>query len=121
MNQISPYAWPGMNGLHTAPTVAQINYKPEIIIDAVCEFYKVNLPMLQNGSRVRKYVKARHVAWYIIRELIRGITLKDMGRYFGYFDHSSVLHGLRKMETLLTVYPDLELEVKQITRLVKTL
>lgn len=55
---------------------------------------------LRSGSRRRGVVQARDVAMYLARQLTNK-SLKQIGDYFGGRDHTTVLHGCRKTETLL--------------------
>lgn len=54
----------------------------------------------------RRYVpvvRARHVIFYIAREYTR-FSLPTIGRFFGKFDHTTVLHGARVSEVLADVF-----------------
>src|SRR5690606_34121782 len=119
MNKISPYAWPGMHLLHSSEKTVANNYDTAQIIEAVCHYYRISLPMLCKRGRERKYVKGMHVAWYIIRKQVRDTSLKQLGRLFGSYDHTSVLYGLQKIESELPLYHELEFEVKMITQLAR--
>lgn len=55
---------------------------------------------LRSASRRRGVVVARDVAMYLARQLTRK-SLKQIGEYFGGRDHTTVLHGCRKTESLM--------------------
>lgn len=55
---------------------------------------------LRGPSRRRALVAARDVAMYVARQLTGG-SLEQIGRYFGGRDHTTVLHGCRKVAELL--------------------
>ena len=59
---------------------------------------------LRSSSRRRGVVLARDVAMYLSRQLT-GKSLKQIGEYFGGRDHTTVLHGCRKTETLMLSDP----------------
>jgi chromosomal replication initiator protein len=55
---------------------------------------------LRSASRRRGVVVARDVAMYLARQLTSN-SLKQIGDYFGGRDHTTVLHGCRKTESLM--------------------
>jgi len=64
------------------------------------KYFSVRLADLRGPSRRRLVVTARDVAMYLARRLT-GESLKQIGEFFGGRDHSTVMHGCRKMEGLL--------------------
>ncbi|HLA19178.1 MAG TPA: helix-turn-helix domain-containing protein, partial [Dehalococcoidia bacterium] len=44
---------------------------------------------------------ARHIAMYLLRDDAQ-LQLKDIGRLLGNRDHSTVIHGCRKISTYVT-------------------
>lgn len=62
--------------------------------------FALRVAELRSASRRRGVVLARDVAMYLSRQLTRK-SLKQIGEYFGGRDHTTVLHGCRKMESLL--------------------
>ena len=75
--------------------------------------YALKLPELKSASRRRSVVTARGVAMYLARQLT-GKSLEQIGRYFGGRDHTTVLHGCRKTETLIHNDPDTWQAVEQL-------
>ncbi|MEM6471404.1 MAG: helix-turn-helix domain-containing protein [Planctomycetota bacterium] len=55
---------------------------------------------LRSGSRKQSVVRARSLAMLLARQLT-SYSLDAIGDYFGGRDHSTVLHAIRKTETLL--------------------
>lgn len=55
---------------------------------------------LRSGSRKQSVVRARSLAMLLARQCTRS-SLDKIGEYFGGRDHSTVLHAIRKTETLL--------------------
>ncbi len=68
----------------------------ENIAKSVSQYYKIPLADLKSKSRNKDIVKARHIAWYLSKKLIDA-TLKDIAKYYGGRDHSSVIHGINKI------------------------
>jgi Bacterial dnaA protein helix-turn-helix len=64
---------------------------------AVAHYYGVPAGSLGDEARAARLVRARHVAMFLVREWT-GASLPVIGRAFGGKHHTSVLHGLRKVE-----------------------
>ncbi|HEV3341482.1 MAG TPA: DnaA/Hda family protein [Pirellulales bacterium] len=62
--------------------------------------FSLSLSELRSSSRKRGVVVARDVAMYLARQLTAK-SLKQIGDYFGGRDHTTVLHGYRKTESLM--------------------
>ena len=72
---------------------------PGLIISEVCRFYSIEEQVLRGTLKNKNTAEARQVAMYLCRKLTN-LSLPDIGREFGR-DHSTVLHGLNKIERLL--------------------
>lgn len=70
------------------------------IIDIVCKFYSVSRPAITGQTRAPKIAFPRQIACYLGRELTR-MSLPEIGRKLGDRDHTTILYGVRKVETLL--------------------
>ena len=66
------------------------------ILKKVAREYHVKVSDLKSNSRKQSTVLARNVAIYLIRELV-GSSFKQIGRYCGNRDHSTVLHSYQKV------------------------
>ncbi|MHB1033943.1 MAG: DnaA/Hda family protein [Pirellulales bacterium] len=63
-------------------------------------YFALKVAELKSPSRQRAVVMARSVAMYLARQLT-GKSLKQIGDYFGGRDHTTVLHGCRKLQKLV--------------------
>ena len=72
---------------------------PDLIISEVCRFYSIEEQVLRGTLKNKNTAEARQVAMYLCRKLTN-LSLPDIGREFGR-DHSTVLHGLNKIERLM--------------------
>jgi len=70
------------------------------VIDAVCRRYGVSEKDLKGRQRTREIVTPRQVAMYVLREET-DISLEEIGRAMGGRDHTTVMHGIRKVEAAL--------------------
>ena len=70
---------------------------PEYIISIVAEHYNVTTADLCGNKRSSKIVIPRQVAMYLCRELT-STPLKSIGTSLGNRDHTTIMHGIEKME-----------------------
>jgi chromosomal replication initiator protein len=69
---------------------------------------------LRGYSRVRGLVLARQAAMYVCRQ-VTDDSLPAIGRAFGGRDHSTVLHGVRKIEQLVAERRPVHAKVAELT------
>ncbi len=78
----------------------------------VGEHYNIRLSDLIGPKRVRTIARPRQVAMYLSKHLTSR-SLPEIGRRFGGRDHTTVMHGVRRIEELKTqdgqIAEDLEL------------
>lgn len=76
--------------------------KPTIerIMRRVGSHFRVEPRRLQSKRRHQNIVLPRQVCMYLARQLT-GMSLEEIGDFFGGRDHSTVLHACRKVETAL--------------------
>jgi len=71
------------------------------IAKTVAQQFGLKLADLKSASRSRGIVLARGTAMHLARQLTDR-SLQQIGAYFGGRDHTTVMHGCRKIELLLT-------------------
>jgi chromosomal replication initiator protein len=91
---------------------------PEKIIETVCEHFKLTFKDLQSRSRVREFVYARHIIFYLIRKHTK-MSLKSSGEMFGR-DHTTVIHSVETLNNLMYTEYDVRSEVERLEEIVKT-
>ena len=69
---------------------------PDRITHLVASQWRVRPEALSSKSRSKKIAEARHVAMYVVRELL-GTPLQSIGQLYGGRDHSTVLYSIRKV------------------------
>jgi hypothetical protein len=91
--------------------------EPEIslheILRATARASKMSMKQLTANVRGRPTVKARHVYFYLARLLTVQSSTK-IGYYGGLVDHSTVLHGIKKVKANMEEYRELLEEVRRI-------
>lgn len=65
----------------------------------VAEHYNVRLSDLIGPKRVRTLARPRQIAMYLSKQLTSR-SLPEIGRRFGGRDHTTIMHGIRKIEEL---------------------
>lgn len=70
------------------------------IVQAVVDYYGVSLRDLRGRARNREIVLPRQVAMYLLREETTA-SLMDIGSELGNRDHTTVMHGIAKIERQL--------------------
>lgn len=72
----------------------------EDIQKAVCAHYNIRMPDLMGPRRARPLARPRQMAMYLAKQLTVQ-SLPDIGRRFGGRDHTTIIHGIRKIEELI--------------------
>ncbi len=65
----------------------------------VSDYYNIRLSDMIGPKRLRVYVRPRQVAMYLCKQMTSR-SLPEIGRRFGRRDHTTVMHGVRKIEDL---------------------
>ena len=69
---------------------------PNIIIKTVAMFYNISEEDLRGDSRRQDIIKARQVAMYLLRDIMR-CSYPTIGSYFKNKDHTTVMHSYDKI------------------------
>jgi chromosomal replication initiator protein len=97
----------------TATAARRVQATPEAVVEAVAAHYKVALKDLRGRARTKEIVLPRQVAMYLIREET-SVSLVDIGQTLGGRDHTTVMHGIEKIERELTADPTLRSQMMAI-------
>jgi chromosomal replication initiator protein len=73
---------------------------PQVILDATSDTFGFSVEELCGPNRRRPLVTARQVSMYVFRELT-DFSYPAIGREFGGRDHSTVMHAVEKISTLM--------------------
>ena len=77
---------------------------PELIISMVAEQYDITPADITGNKRNSKIVYPRQIAMYLCREML-DIPLTQIGTYLGKRDHTTIIHGITKIEEELKNSP----------------
>ncbi|PIS22330.1 chromosomal replication initiator protein DnaA [candidate division WWE3 bacterium CG08_land_8_20_14_0_20_41_10] len=67
------------------------------ILRSVCNYYSVKADDIKGHKRTRELVIPRHIAMYLIYDLTK-TPYMSIGDFLGGRDHTTILHGVRKVE-----------------------
>lgn len=97
---------------------AELAYHTSIarIISTVAAAHSLGRGILTGPSRRRPHVTTRWIAMALARSLTDA-SLPVIGRHFGGRDHTSVLHGLRRIEQRRQEEPDLDRDYRALEAL----
>ena len=84
----------------------------------VAEHYNVRLSDLIGPKRLRTIARPRQVAMYLAKHLTPR-SLPEIGRRFGGRDHTTIMHGIRKIEELMAIDSQLSDDLQLLRRLLQ--
>ncbi len=84
----------------------------------VAEHYNIRLSDMIGPKRLRNIARPRQVAMYLSKQLTPR-SLPEIGRRFGGRDHTTIMHGVRKIEELMTTDSQLSDDLQLLRRLLQ--
>jgi len=90
----------------------------EDIQRAVSRHYNVSRTDMLSNRRTRLIVKPRQIAMYLAK-MMTPRSLPEIGRRFGGRDHTTVLHAVRKVESMIADDGQLAKELELLKRLIE--
>ncbi len=88
---------------------------PSLIINVVAEHFGVKPDDISSKKRNSEFVQPRQVAMYLCRELT-DISLKNIATLLGKKDHSTIIHGIERIEAEITTNEDLANKIEIIKK-----
>jgi len=86
---------------------------PDLILDAVCEEFRVSPDDLKSSRRNQELVIPRHVFMYLCRIII-DMTYEEIAKFLLRKDHTTVMHGYRKIKEEIANNPDFDIKISSI-------
>ncbi len=87
------------------------------IIEAVCNFYKIQRSDLVSKKKNKEIVEPRQICAYLMTELL-SIPLVTIGQSLGGRDHTTVIHARDKIAELMKENSRISTEVKDLKNLI---
>lgn len=121
VNTVVPISWTFGNITATGNVISYDFSRVRMgeIIEAVCEFYKLTHMELVSHRRTQNLTYARQVAMYLARELTPK-SYPEIGRMLGNRDHSTVIHGAKKIARLTEIDARMCDEIDILIRKIKS-
>ena len=102
---------------HLVQSGEQKRVRIEDIQKVVARHYNVSKNDLLSNRRTRIIVRPRQIAMYLSK-ILTPRSLPEIGRRFGGRDHTTVLHAVRKIESMLKEDNKLAQEIELLKRLI---
>src|SRR5205814_2441461 len=90
----------------------------QAILDETASYFGLTRQDLVSKNRSRPLTTARHVAMYLLRDCT-GLSLIKIGELFDR-DHTTVLHGVKKIEILMRARGSVYTQVQALTRKIRS-
>ena len=87
------------------------------IIDAVCNFYKIQRSDLLGKKKNKEVVEPRQICAYLMTELL-SIPLVTIGQALGGRDHTTVIHARDKISELIKENTRVNTEIKDLKNMI---
>lgn len=99
-------------------TTVNTSKNEELSVDkikkVVAEYYNLSVQQINSKSRTSNLIVARHIAMYLVRNLIESISYIQIGKEFGGRDHSTVMKACDKVEKNMKKDPNYRKAVEEI-------
>lgn len=76
------------------------------ILNTVCDYYNLTKAQIIGKSRLKQLTLARHIAMYLLREML-DLPFAKIGTLMGGKDHSTVMNGISNVEKMLKTNPQM--------------
>jgi len=87
----------------------------EIIQKQVADHFKIKVSELKSDKRLKALVVPRQIAIYLCRELTKS-SYPEIGEKFGGKDHSTIIHSVKKIDSLMNQNLEMKSTVESLKR-----
>ena len=85
------------------------------IQEQVARFFRIPLIEMKSARRSREVARPRQIAMYLAKKLTTQ-SLPEIGRRFGGRDHTTVIHAIKRVESLCTSDEEVSRNVRFLVR-----
>lgn len=86
---------------------------PDYILNIVCEEFDVSPEDIKSSRRNQEIVTPRHIFMYLCRQII-DMTYEDIAKYLMRKDHTTVMHGYKKVKDDISKNPEYASKITNI-------
>lgn len=87
----------------------------EDVINAVCTYFRIKTTQLKGPKRDASLVRARQLTMYLLKHELN-LTLVEIGNLLGGRDHTTIKHGVDKIEELVENKAPVSQDISGITK-----
>ena len=100
--------------------VSEINREvtPEVIQNAVAEYFNLDVDKIKSTTRRRQVVLARQISMFLVKQHTNN-SLKNIGKLFGGRDHSTVIYSLKTVEDLMDTNDEVRRALSELDRKIR--
>ncbi len=95
------------------PHQTPVDHSPEAILRAVAQEFNITVSELTGPRRTRRVSAPRQAAMYLLRELAQ-LSFPQIGELLGGRDHTTVMHGVTKVEKQMAADPTLREKMERV-------
>lgn len=99
------------------PSIKKI--QPNDVIRAVCSYYNIKQSYIKSSLRSEDIALSRQIVMYILREKLK-IKYQEIAYMLKRKDHTTIIHGVEKINRLLIKDPNFKQEVDRITQTLRS-
>jgi chromosomal replication initiator protein len=75
-------------------------FYPDDVLKNICDFYGIRPTQVKGAKRDARIVRARQVCMYVFKTE-GGLTYSEIGNLLGGRDHTTIMHGVEKINSLI--------------------
>lgn len=90
---------------------------PQLIISSVASYFGITVDDLKGDKRNKKIAYPRQLSMYLIREMTN-TKLDDIGDILGGKDHTTIMYGVKKIESSISENPTMEDDINKIKEII---
>ena len=98
---------------------AKIKVGLQHVIAAISEYYNLREDQIKEHNRSSRIALARQMGMSISKHLVPMCSLKDIGKFYGDFDHTTVMHSINVIANRIELEYDILEQRTEIIKLVK--
>lgn len=83
------------------------------ILDTVCEYYGLPMKLIKSEKRDKPIVEPRQILMYLLNKHTT-MTLVEIAAYLNRKDHTTIMHGIKKITALLDRNPKIQTDVEKL-------
>lgn len=90
---------------------------PQLIISSVASYFGITVEDIKGDKRNKKIAYPRQLSMYLIREMTN-TKLDDIGDILGGKDHTTIMYGVKKIETSVSENPSIEDDINKLKEMI---